>query len=78
MQWDRFVNQLLFAYKEVSQESRKFAPFQLLHGRTLRGLTRYYDTCGLEAIRKRNQNRLPICFRPAGDMRTPRESRGKN
>lgn len=36
-QWNRFVNALLFAYREVPQESTGFAPFELLYGRTVRG-----------------------------------------
>jgi transposase InsO family protein len=36
-QWDRFVPALLFAYREVVQESLGFSPFELLYGRTVRG-----------------------------------------
>ena len=36
-QWHRFINPLLFAYREVPQESTRFAPFELLYGRTVRG-----------------------------------------
>lgn len=36
-EWDRFVPALLFAIREVPQESLKFSPFELLFGRTLRG-----------------------------------------
>ncbi|GFO42449.1 Zinc finger protein [Plakobranchus ocellatus] len=35
--WHRYINPLLFAYREVSQESTHFAPFELLCGRTVRG-----------------------------------------
>ena len=35
--WDRYINALLFAYREVSQESTGFSPFELLYGRTVRG-----------------------------------------
>jgi hypothetical protein len=35
--WDRYVNALLFAYREVPQESLGFSPFELLYGRTVRG-----------------------------------------
>ncbi|XP_048255087.1 uncharacterized protein LOC125381692 [Haliotis rufescens] len=35
--WDRYVAALLFAYREVPQESLGFAPFELLYGRTVRG-----------------------------------------
>ncbi|XP_025116167.1 uncharacterized protein LOC112577326 [Pomacea canaliculata] len=36
-QWDRYVNALLFAYREVTQEATGFSPFELLFGRTIRG-----------------------------------------
>ena len=36
-QWHRFVNPLLFAYKEAPQEATGFSPFELLYGRTVRG-----------------------------------------
>ena len=35
--WDKFLAPLLFAYREVPQESTGFAPFELLFGRTVRG-----------------------------------------
>ena len=35
--WDRYLEPLLFAYREVPQESTSFSPFELLHGRTIRG-----------------------------------------
>ena len=33
----RYVNALLFAYREVPQDSTGFSPFELLYGRTVRG-----------------------------------------
>ena len=36
-QWHRYINPLLFAYREVPQEATGFSPFELLYGRTLRG-----------------------------------------
>ena len=36
-QWHRYINALLFAYKEVPQDSTHFAPFELMYGRTVRG-----------------------------------------
>ena len=36
-QWHRFINPLLFAYREVPQESTDFSPFELLYGRAGRG-----------------------------------------
>ncbi|XP_042148654.1 uncharacterized protein LOC121837179 [Ixodes scapularis] len=35
--WDRYLAPLLFAYREVPQESLGFAPFELLYGRSVRG-----------------------------------------
>ena len=37
-QWHRLINPVLFAYREVPQESTGFSPFQLLYGRSVRGL----------------------------------------
>ena len=36
-EWHRFVNPLLFAYKEAPWEAIGFSPFELLYGRTVRG-----------------------------------------
>ena len=35
--WDRYVNPLLFAYREIPNDSLKFLPFELLFGREVRG-----------------------------------------
>jgi len=35
--WDRYVNPLLFAYREVPQEGIGFSPFEMLYGRTISG-----------------------------------------
>lgn len=35
--WNKFLDPLLFAYREVPHESTGFAPFELLYGRTVRG-----------------------------------------
>jgi len=35
--WDRYVTPLLFAYREVPQDSVGFYPFELLYGRSVRG-----------------------------------------
>lgn len=35
--WDRYINSLLFASREIPQESLKFSPFELVYGRTVRG-----------------------------------------
>ena len=34
--WDRYIQALLFAYREVPQESLKCSPYELLYGRTVR------------------------------------------
>ncbi len=36
-QWNRYINALLFAYREVPQASTGLSPFELLYGRTVRG-----------------------------------------
>ncbi|XP_033745582.1 uncharacterized protein LOC117331096 [Pecten maximus] len=35
--WDKYLNALLFSYREVPQESLGFSPFELLYGRVIRG-----------------------------------------
>jgi len=35
--WDRYLPSLLFAYREIPQESLQFSPFEMLYGRTVRG-----------------------------------------
>ena len=35
--WDRYIDSLLFAYRETPQDSTGFAPFELLYGREVRG-----------------------------------------
>ena len=35
--WDRYIGAVLFAYREVPQESLGFSPFELLYGRAVRG-----------------------------------------
>jgi len=35
--WDRYIDALLFAYREASQESLGFAPFEMLYGRSVKG-----------------------------------------
>ncbi|XP_038059124.1 uncharacterized protein LOC119730344 [Patiria miniata] len=35
--WDRYLNPLLFAYRETPHDSTGFSPFELLYGRTVRG-----------------------------------------
>ena len=35
--WDRYLDPVLFAYREVPNSSTQFSPFELLYGRTIRG-----------------------------------------
>lgn len=35
--WDRYIDALLFAYRETPHDSTGFAPFELLYGRVVRG-----------------------------------------
>ena len=35
--WDKYLSALLFAVREVPQESFGFSPFELLYGRNVRG-----------------------------------------
>jgi len=35
--WDRYIGPVLFAYREVKQDSLGYWPFELLYGRTVRG-----------------------------------------
>ena len=35
--WDRYLPAVLFAYREATQESLGFSPFELVYGRTVRG-----------------------------------------
>ena len=36
-EWDRYVPAVLFAYREMPNDSLKFSPFELLYGRNVRG-----------------------------------------
>ena len=35
--WDRYLEAVLFAYREVKQDTLGFSPFELLYGRTVTG-----------------------------------------
>ena len=35
--WDKFIQPLLFAYREVPQVSTGFSPFELIFGHNVRG-----------------------------------------
>jgi len=49
--WDRYINALLFAYREAPQESLGFAPFDMLYGRSVKGPLRI-----LRQLRTREQS----------------------
>ena len=36
-EWDRYINIVLFAYREIPNDTLKFSPFELLYGRNVRG-----------------------------------------
>ena len=36
-EWRKMINLLLFAYREVPNESTGFPPFELIYGRNIRG-----------------------------------------
>jgi transposase InsO family protein len=36
--WDRYISPLLFAFRDTPQSSTNFSPFELIYGRTVRGL----------------------------------------
>ncbi|XP_068207579.1 uncharacterized protein [Palaemon carinicauda] len=45
-QWHRYINAVLFAYREVPQESTGFSPFEILYGRSerqIKELVREYE-----------------------------------
>ena len=56
--WDRYIPALLFAYREVPQESINLSPFELLYGRTVRGPISILRNCGLvrSPVMRREQN----------------------
>lgn len=35
--WDRYLSEALFAYRDTTQESLGFSPFELVYGHTVRG-----------------------------------------
>lgn len=46
--WDRYLLALLFAYRDVSQESTKFSPFDLVYARSVRGPMAVLKDCCFE------------------------------
>ncbi|GFS20956.1 Pol polyprotein [Elysia marginata] len=59
-QWHRYINPLLFAYREVPQEPTHFAPFELLYGRTVRGPCIFCASCGRRTL-KSQKFKIRIC-----------------
>ena len=44
--WDRYIPVVLFAYREIPNDSLKFSPFELLYGRNVRGpLSILHELC---------------------------------
>ena len=63
-QWDRYIDPLLFAYREAPQDSLGFSPFELLYGRTLRGpLSILKELWTKENQVRRGKNHLRVCSR---------------
>ncbi|XP_068213402.1 uncharacterized protein [Palaemon carinicauda] len=50
-QWHRYINAVLFAYREVPQESTGFSPFEILYGRSDEELLEIAPTSGSETIK---------------------------
>ncbi len=61
-QWDRYIAPLLFAYREATQESLGFSPFELLYGRTVRGpMVILRELWTRESDISRDQNYVSVC-----------------
>ena len=62
-QWHRYINALLFAYRQVPQGSTGFYPFELLLGRIVRGpmmILKQLWTEEVEDLEVKNQ--LHVCI----------------
>ena len=46
----RFVDPLLIAYRKASKESIGFVPFEVLYGRTVKGLIKILKELGAEDV----------------------------
>ena len=63
--WDRYLPALLFAIREVPQESLSFSPFELLYGRNVRGPMAILRELWSEEISDDQVFiYLPVCNRP--------------
>ena len=56
--WDRYLPALLFSYREVPQESLNFSPFELMFGRSVRGLWPFSKNYGQERTTKKRSKPL--------------------
>ncbi len=60
--WDRWLEPLLFAVREVPQASTGFSPFELLYGRQHRGvLDALRERCGRRDLR-RARTKFSMCW----------------
>lgn len=51
--WDRYIPAVLFAYREIPNDTLKFSPFELLYGRNVRGpLTILHELFTNESLEK--------------------------
>ena len=65
--WDRYLPALLFAYREVPQESLQFFPFELVYGRSVPGpMSILKKTLDEAEGRPRGQGHRSICHGVAG------------
>ncbi|KAL8598384.1 hypothetical protein ACOMHN_032661 [Nucella lapillus] len=44
-EWDRYIPAMLFAYREVPQDTTQFSPFELLYGRSVQGPLQILKKC---------------------------------
>ena len=53
--WDRYLSAVMFAYREVPQESTGFSPFELLYGRDVRGPMDILKECWIKENSSENE-----------------------
>lgn len=80
--WDRFIDPLLFAYREVPQESLGFFPFELLYGWPVRGPMQilkqlWNKEIGDDQVRNTNQYVLDLRERLESTVKIAQDSLGK-
>ena len=70
--WDRYLESVLFAYREVKQESTGFSPFELLYGRTVRGPMTILQELGLmRNLAMKFERRISTCWICGIDWKRP-------